>query len=213
MKAEANGEDTSGDNDGAADETGGYATESYGGADEVGDAAEYAGQGIDFSSENEGHLVHEHVAEDAARRAGDGAHDDGCPEGIGRGGGERFFDTGDCEHGEAYGVEGEPGVVLVYEVFAEENYPHESQGGADEVEGVLHPKDGHAEHEVTHGAAADGGNEAHDIGAEEVETLGGGEAYAGNGEGECADEVEDLYEGDLHGRGVVSSRHWSAGCR
>lgn len=143
-------------------------------------------------------MIHEYVAEHAACGSGQGSHDDGHPKGVVIGCGECLLDARYGEHGQADGVEQEPGGVLVDELLAEYHHPDEGNARENEVDGVVHPEDFVVEHDVACRAAADSRNEAHDVGSEEVEALGGGEAYAGDGEGQRADDVENLCKCELH---------------
>lgn len=146
------------------------------------------GQGIDFGTEDEWNLVEEDVANDAAACSGECAHNDGDPHRLACCQG--FLDTNDGEHAEAKGVEEEPCVVAANDVLLQAPNEDECDEGDEEIDGILHPKDGHTEHHVAQGAAADGCGESHDKGAEEVEILGRSQADAGDGKGERADIVE-----------------------
>ena len=81
-------------------------------------AARYAGHGIDFFSEDERHLVDEHVAHHTARGTSDTPHDDGHPERLSAD--ERLLNAGNSEQAETESVEDEPGVVKPHKVFFED---------------------------------------------------------------------------------------------
>ena len=74
--------------------------------------ADDTGQCIDFLAEDEWHLVDEHIAEHTAARTGEGAHDDGGPEGEARRDG--LLNARHGEQGQTDGVEEKPRVVLAH---------------------------------------------------------------------------------------------------
>lgn len=62
-------------------------------------ASGHTGHGIDLLAENDGHVVEQHIADDAAGGTGDAAHGDGHPEGMAEGKG--LLKAGDGEKGKA----------------------------------------------------------------------------------------------------------------
>ncbi len=182
----------------ATDETAGNAADAEVVADVVSQTADDAGKGVNFLAEDEWYLVDEYITQHAAAGTGDGAHDDGSPEGETCC--EGAFDAGYGEEGKTDGVEEKPCVVLSHKQTSESNHPNEGDGGADEIERIVHPKGRLTEHDIAHRPATDGCGYADNVCAEKVETLGRSEADAGDGKGECADKVEYLYESDFkHG--------------
>ena len=96
------------------------------------ESAGNAGHRIDLFLEDEGFLVEEDVADDAACRSRDASHDDGDPDGMSAI--EGFLESGDGEEGESEGVEDEPRVVEALEGTGEDDDEDLREGGADEVE-------------------------------------------------------------------------------
>ena len=85
--------------------------------DNIRDTSTGTGKGIDFAAEDEGHIVHQNVADNTAARSGDCTHRNGYPEGMPEG--KRLLDSNDVEEGQTNGVEYEPSVVVVNDVFTE----------------------------------------------------------------------------------------------
>ncbi len=111
-----------------------------------GNTAMYAVQCVDFGTENKWNFIEENVTNDTSACSCECAHDDGYPHGLASR--ESFLDADDGKHAETEGVKKEPCVVAAYDVFLQA--PHEKKGkkGDAKIDGVLHPKDGHAEHHV-----------------------------------------------------------------
>ena len=154
------------------------------------ESAGNAGHRIDLFLEDEGFLVEEDVADDAACRSGDASHDDGDPDGMSAI--EGFLESGDGEEGESEGVEDEPRIVEALERTGEDDDEDLSEGGADEVERRGHPEGGDAEQQVADGAASDGYGHSTDEAAKPVEMLGCGVPYSRYGKGECAEKLDEL---------------------
>ena len=138
-------------------------------------ASGYAGKGIDFASEDKGHVVHQDIADDAASCSGDSSHRNGDPEGMPQG--KCLLYAYHIEEGQSDGVEDEPGVVMVNDVLAEHADCQHSEGAADEVAAVCHPERIEPQHEVTNRSAANSCRHADNPSSEDVEVLGTGQAY------------------------------------
>ena len=152
----------------------------------------HTGHGIDLLVEDDRHVVQQHVADDAARHTGDAAHDDGHPEGMSEGDG--LLDAGDGEECQSERVEDKPGIAQPPDPLARQNDKQQGERRTEDVHDVRHPERTHAEHGVTDGTAADGDGKAAYVASKPVEVLLCSVADAGDGKGECPEELQDYLE-------------------
>lgn len=143
---------------------------------------------IDFFLEDDGDVVEEHIANDAASGSRDGAHDDSHPEGVVHI--ECLLHAGNGEEGESEGVEDKPRVVEALHVSAEDDDECLGYDGAENVDGVCHPEGGDTQQHIADGASADCHSDAADESAKPVELFGGGMPDARDGEGEGAEKFD-----------------------
>lgn len=171
-------------------------------------AAMHAGKGIDFCAEDEGNLVEKDIANNATSGSRQRAHYDSYPHGLS--GCKGFLNADNGKHAETKSVEEEPSVVAADDVPLKAPHKKQGQKGDAEVDGVLHPKDGYAEHHIAQSTAANGCGETYNEGTKEVEVLGRGQTNAGDGESQRANVVEGDDEVVVEGEyvGLEFLFHW-----
>ena len=114
----ADGEETDEAGDAEADDGTQFRREAKGSQGPVGHSTQHAGDGVDLLVEDDGLVVEQHIADNAASGARDAAHDDGHPKGLPHS--KALLDAGDGEERQAEGVEDEPGVFQGFHPLAEE---------------------------------------------------------------------------------------------
>ena len=161
---------------------------------------------VEVFAQYHGDVVDNHVADDAATHGGGKAeHDDA--EGV-EAEAEADLRAGDGEGDESQGVRPYEEVVddffLAVLQFEE---PGKRQGEGDGDECAVLGEDGGdtADQDVAHHAAANGGEQGDDEDAKEVEAFACADKVAGDGEGDGADDVDDV-GGGHGGRAAVSGR-------
>ena len=88
-------------------------------AELIDQSADDAGNGVDFFSEDERHLVDEHIAHHSTGSSRNASHHDGHPEGLPHE--ERLLYAGNGEQGQSESVENEPRVIESHQPFAEDD--------------------------------------------------------------------------------------------
>ena len=102
-----------------------------------------------------------------------------------------LLDTNNIEEGKSNGIEDEPGVVVMNDVFAEHTDSQHRQSTADEIAAVCHPERIETQHEVANRSASDSCGHTHDPSSEDVELLGTGQTYTRDSKGKGANELDD----------------------
>ena len=145
---------------------------------------------INLLPEYQRNFVDEYVTYHTSRSPGDAAHDDGHPEGIAQR--DALAHADHREQCQADTVEYEERIVQMDEMFTEEDDPQQGQSGTNQVNGIRHPARGDVQQQVAYRTAANGRHKTHHIRSKPVEPLGRGQAYATDGKGKCANEIEYL---------------------
>ena len=159
------------------------------------DTADYARKGIDFLAENEGFDIDENITEHTTASTRERTHKDGGP--VGETVVERLFIPGNGEDGKTDGVEDEPCVVLLHQMFAEHDYPKYGKGADEQISGVLQPEDGHVEHNITRRTTTNSRGDTYNVSTEKVKALCRSQAHTRDGECKRTDVVACGVEADV----------------
>ena len=196
MEVEAHGKQAHDDNGARTNDTRPYVVEAQEFvAHPIEDTTNYARKGIDFLAENEGFDVDEYITEHTAARTRERTHKDGCP--VGETVVEGLLNPGNGEDGKTDGVEDEPRVVLLHQVFAEHDHPEYGEGADEQISGVLQPEDGHVEHNITRSTTTNSRGDTYDVSTEKVKALCRSEAHTRDGECKRTDVVACGVEADV----------------
>lgn len=153
------------------------------------DTANDTGYSVNLLAENEWHLIDEHITHHTAGSTRYATHHDCHPERLAHE--ERLLYAGYGEQGEAESIEDEPRVIESNQPFAEDDGDDERKGCTDQIDGIGHPERSEPQHDIAECTATDSCSQSDYIATKPVELFGSSQAGAGNGKGECSEELND----------------------
>ena len=144
---------------------------------------------IDFTSENERHIVHKDISNDTTTRTSHCTHRYSDPVRMLQS--KRLLQAYNIEKSKTDGIENEPSIIMVDDVLAKHTDGKNCQCTTNEVTAVCHPERIDAKHNVTNRSTTNGCGHTNNPRTKNIEMLTAGQANTGNGESKGSDELDD----------------------